>query len=357
MTWITKMSCGLAAVLAGLALSPCTFAGGTPTDVIMAPQYKNAYVPFDLGEMQGVTGPLGGIAFAPGDPDTLLVADNATDATAAVYAVPLMRNECGCIVGYAGPAVAYATTPFIDGGLTHGPADVLLYTTYDGNTLGQIRSGSTSADRVIDLTALSVAPSTGTMAVVPAGMPGAGRLKIASFDASAWYDAVLVDDGAGTFDVTSVTPLAGSVGPGPEGIVYVPAGHPLFPDGGVLVTKWSAFRVDAYDVDAVGDPVIATERIFVEQLSGAEGACMDPVSGDFVFSTLWFLDRVVVIRAKGECAADLAPPGGNGTVDFGDYLALLSQFGQSCTPADLNLDGAVDFGDVFVLFGSWGPCP
>jgi hypothetical protein len=354
---IPTRSAATASLTVVLCIAGRAPAGVTPSDVIMAPAYAGDYAPVDLGVVPQVPGPLGGIAFAPGDPNTLLVAGSATHAGGAVYAVPLERTECGQIVGYAGTAVAVATTPFIDGGLTHGPGDVLLYTTYDDNTLGQVMAGSTAADRVIALTELGVIPSTGTTTVVPSGMPGAGRLKIASFDAGTWYDATLVADPSGTFDLAAVTPLAGSVAPGPEGILYVPAGYPQFPDGGVLVTKWSAYRVDAYDVDGVGDPIVGTERVFVEQLAGAEGACLDPVTGDFVFSSLWLVDRIVVVRPLEACREDLAPPGGDGIVDFADVLALIAQWGESCTSADLDLDGIVDFGDVLALFGSWGPCP
>ena len=47
----------------------------------------------------------------------------------------------------------------------------------------------------------------------------------------------------------------------------------------------------------MGDPVVASRRRFVYGLDGAEGASIDPVSGDFLFSTFGTgTDRVVVVR-------------------------------------------------------------
>ena len=71
-------------------------------------------------------------------------------------------------------------------------------------------------------------PSVGTLAFVPPGFPGAGDLKIASYDAGTWYTVVLSPDGNGTYDIISVSDpilLAGGAN-GPEGIIYVDAAGP-----------------------------------------------------------------------------------------------------------------------------------
>ena len=55
------------------------------------------------------------------------------------------------------------------------------------------------------------------------------------------------------------------------------------------------------------------------------------------------------------CPADLD---GNGDVDFGDILAVLSVWGDcpGC-PEDLDGSGVVDFADLLIVLSAWGLCP
>jgi hypothetical protein len=328
---------------------------GGAGDVVLAPAFAADYAILDLGAPAGVPAPLGGITFAFDDPDTLLIGGSAANHQGAIYAVGVERETCGRITGFDGAAIPVANAPYIDGGLDYAPGGVLLHTSYDGNTISQFRPGSLNADKVVDLDGLGIAPSTGSLALVPAGFGGAGTLKIVSYDASTWYGAVLVPDGAGTFDITAVAPLDGTIGPGPEGITYVPAAWPGFDTDTVLVAKWDANRVDAYDADPGGDPVPATQRPFISSLFGAEGAATDPVTGDVLFSTLGVVGRVVVVRPIDRCPGDIAPES-PGTIDFADLLALLDQWGLACTDADLDRDANVGFNDVLLMILAWGPC-
>ena len=61
--------------------------------------------------------------------------------------------------------------------------------------LGQTKPGSSVTDKIIDLTPQGVTGSLGALAFVPAGQPGAGSLKLGSFDGGQWYDADVVPDG------------------------------------------------------------------------------------------------------------------------------------------------------------------
>ena len=161
------------------------------------------------------------------------------------------------------------------------------------NTIGEIRPGSTSPDRTT--TVSQIASSVGALTFVPAGLPGAGRLKALSYNANRWYDLpyTLGGDGLYTFGTpTGFVQLSGGL----EGAVFVPAGSALFPRPSVLVAEYLAGRVSAYDVDANGDPLAATRRDFVTGLSGAEGAFIDPSTGDFLFSTFGSGNQVVSVR-------------------------------------------------------------
>ncbi|MGE0860998.1 MAG: hypothetical protein AB7I01_17575 [Gammaproteobacteria bacterium] len=281
---------------------PCLFIAlwlpASAVALILGEPFAAHYSVRDLGEPPGAIGNLGGLTFAPGELGSLLIGGGATSLRAAVYTVPLTRDAEGHIEAFAGPAELVASASGvsggIDGGLAYGPGGVLFYTTYRDNQLGQIRPGSSAPDRLIDLGQLGVGRSTGALQFVPPGFAGAGRLKLLSFNFGRWYDASVAPDGNGTFDVN----LSGTdvfIGGGPEGVVYIAAGNPGFERDSVLVSEWSLGRVVAYEVDANGDPIVATRRVFLDELSSAQGAAIDPVTGDFLFSKYAGDDRGVIV--------------------------------------------------------------
>jgi hypothetical protein len=264
----------------------------------MAPPYNASYTLVDLGVVPGVPMPYGGLVFKQGDSGTLLIGGSANASNAKIYAVTVTRGAGGHVTGFSGTASAFANatgqTAGIDGGLTYGPGNVLFYTTFPDNTLAQIKPGGTDPAKVIPLT---TAPSVGSVAFVPTGFPGAGHLKILSWTASLWYDATVSADSTGTYDV-QVTGSGIAMPGDPEGAVFVSAGNPQFTAHSALVSEWNAGRVSAYELDANGDPKTATQKTFVQGLSKAEGAVIDPVTGDFLFST-WGApntDHVIVVQ-------------------------------------------------------------
>ncbi|WP_280150714.1 PEPxxWA-CTERM sorting domain-containing protein [Piscinibacter sp. XHJ-5] len=80
---------------------------------------------------------------------------------------------------------------------------------------------------------------------------------------------------------------------GPGGFVYIPGGNAGFGGDSMLISEYSAGMVGAYQLDASGNPLVATRRTFLSALTGAEGAVIDPVTGDFLFSTFGGGSRVV----------------------------------------------------------------
>jgi hypothetical protein len=129
---------------------------------------------------------------------------------------------------------------------------------------------------------------------VPPGQPGAGSLKICSWSGGQWYDLAFSPDGTGTYDITAAS-LRTTIGGGPEGFVYVPAGSPDFPVSSILVSEYSADNVAAYEVNGSGDPIVGTRVDFITGLDGAEGATIDPLTGDFLFSTFGASTDVVLV--------------------------------------------------------------
>ena len=81
------------------------------------------------------------------------------------------------------------------------------------------------------------------MQFVPPGQPGGGSLKLASYRGGAWYDADVVADGAGTYDLANVREIVDSrIDGGPEGFVYVTTGSPQFSGPSLLVSEYGGRR-------------------------------------------------------------------------------------------------------------------
>ncbi|MFN3243852.1 MAG: hypothetical protein ACE37K_20265 [Planctomycetota bacterium] len=280
-------------LLTSTLLAPCA------AQTIVAP-FDVDYSYTDLGSIAGVPSNLGGVTFLANDPNTLLIGGNANNAAGAIYAVPLTRDAQGHITGFGTPTM-FASCPNIDGGLTYGPGGVLFSTGYSNNTLLQHLPGSTAPDLITDLTPFGVSSSVGTCQFVPAGWPGAGQFKVASYNASTWYTVDLNVNAAGTYDVGTVSaPL--TIGGGPEGILYPPPGSPQLPDfSTVIVSEYGSGALAVYDIDGNGDPIPATRRVMMSGLSGAEGAVADPVTGDMLFSTFGGGNRIIVVTGFAAC--------------------------------------------------------
>jgi hypothetical protein len=128
-------------------------------------------------------------------------------------------------------------------------------------------------------------------------------MKASSWSGGQWYDLTLSPDGSGTYDITSAS-LVLTLPGGPEGFVFVSGANPDFGVDSLLIDEYSAGNVAVYDLDANGDPILATRRDFITGLSGAEGAAIDPLTGDFLFSTFGGGNKIVVVQGFTE----LPPP-------------------------------------------------
>ena len=281
-------------------MPPClAVLGASPASgqVVVAPEFSSAgYSLADLGTPAGVPSNVGGLTLKAGTTDRLLIGGDANDPLGALYEIGVTRDAGGHINGFSGGATVFADADNNDGGVAYGPGGVLFLSRYNLNEIGQIKPGSDETDKVISL-APAVAASPGTLTFVPPGQPGAGSLKLAGFDTGQWYDADVVPDGTGTYNLVNVTPVPNSTlaAGGPEGIVYVNPGSRQFSAPSVLISEWGSGTVGAYSVDANGDPVVASRRDFINGLVGAEGAFLDPFTGDVLFSA-WGDDRVIVVR-------------------------------------------------------------
>ncbi len=286
---VVVWGCAMLFVAIGLSI------GAQPARAqVIDPFYAGDYTIIFQGPIPSVPNNHGGITFKSGDPNTLLVCGAAESGSGAIYSIGVTRDADGHINGFAEPAVQVATAANCDGGLAYGPTDVLFYARWPNNQLGQIKPGSAITDKVIDVAPLGVEQAHSALNFVPQGFPGEGNLKMVTWSGGQWNSATLAPDGTGTFDLATVTQIPASrVTGGPEGIIYVPTTSPSFATPSVLVLAWSRGTVDAYEVDANGDPVVSTGQLFMSAPAGPEGVAQDPVSGDLLFGT--FGPNVVIV--------------------------------------------------------------
>ena len=266
----------------------------------LEPPFDASYSVVDLGAPPGVPARLGGLTLKAGTTNRLLIGGEANSSTGALYEIGVVRDATGHITGFSGTAARSADAAYNDGGVVYGPGNVLFLARWPVNQLGQTTPGSTVTNKIIDLAPFGVASSLVSLRFF------GDHLKLASYSGGEWYDARLAPDGSGTYNLTNVTPVSGSTLPGGvAGFVYVNAGSRQFSGSSLLVSEYQADNVAAYSVDGNGNPIVSTRRTFISGLDGADGAFIDPVTGDFLFSTFGGGDRVIVVRGF---ARPLPPP-------------------------------------------------
>ncbi len=263
----------------------------------IAPAFAADYTLTDLGPVSSLPEPYGGLVFAAGNPGTIYIGGTANVAAGGLYSVPVVRGVGGHITSL-GAASFTATGPYNDGGFAYGPGGVLFLSQWPVNKISQYRPGLPSAapDKVIDTAALGVAPSQASLQFIPSTFAGAGLFKGLSWSGGQFYTFGFSPDGSGLFNITSATLETTIVG-GPEGFVYIKNTNPDFAMDSMLVSEFSAGNVAAYTLDAGGNPIPASRVDFITGLSGAEGAAIDPVTGDFLFSTYGTaVDHVIIVQ-------------------------------------------------------------
>jgi hypothetical protein len=319
---------GLTAVLAALgAIAPAAFGAAA-----IAPPYNSDYSIATIGPPPGVPTNLGGLTVLAGTTNKLLIGGHANAGDSALYEIGVTRDVNGHINGFSGSATQYSPSPFIDGGLAYGPGGVLFFAGWPANHVGEIKPGSSSVDKDIDMGALGEAGSVAALNFVPAGLPEAGHLKLVSYSGGQWYDSTVTPDGSGTYNITGLTNIPGSTMPGgPEGFIYVPTGSPQFPNETLMLSEYQAGKVQVFSVDSNSDPVPASAKDFITGLTNVEGANTDPVTGDFLFSSFGSDNSVYVVRGFAAPTATMmldshkAPSTGATTADTGSYLLANGQ--------------------------------
>ncbi len=257
--------------------------------------YQGDYSIVDLGAPPGVPARLGGVLVNPDDSSKLWIGGYANDAAGGLYEIGITRDGNNRITGFSGSATLLRAAPYNDGGIVIGPDGLLFLARWPVNELQMVALGV--GDKVIDLDPLGVAYSSASLLFVPTGYPGASmsQVKVVAWPDGQWYTMALTADGAGYYDLGSAV-LEVTLPGGPEGVVAVPLGSTLFPNPSILVSNYTEGTVVTYELDTGGDPILSTRKYFIIGLDGAEGAAIDPLAGDFLFTTFGGGDRVVVVH-------------------------------------------------------------
>ncbi len=282
---------------ASAMLLACLIGLTTQAQTLTQAYIDAGYSIFSLGSVTGLVAPYGGLTIRPDQPNTLWIGDRANTALGAIHSVPLTRDAgTGRITGFAGPAALHAPAPFIDGGLHFAPNGTLLYTRYPSNRIGQVLPNGDSASVYLPPVGSNI--YVGSLMMVPWGFPGAGNLVLASYVGTLAHLVPYSYDAQGYLVPEPQTATA-SLWPcnGPEGLAAVPMGSPGFAVPSILACSFSSGRVYVFEADASGMPIAGTGQLMITGLAGAEGAVIDPLTGDFLFST--FSNAPAVYRVSG----------------------------------------------------------
>ena len=121
-------------------------------------------------------------------------------------------------------------------------------------------------------------------------------------------------------------------------------------------------RVNGVVVDEPSESSTWEERTVVITSSGDETVTIEWAfdSVDSLYNDYrgWHVDGIQVraLRVNCDAATCDADVNGDASVDVGDLLTVIDQWGLTNSPADVNNDGIVNVSDLLMVVGSWGPC-
>jgi hypothetical protein len=91
-----------------------------------------------------------------------------------------------------------------------------------------------------------------------------------------------------------------------------------------------------------------------------------PVNGEITLGlfkpgTPTSLTATTIVPGVPVCIADIAPPGGDGTVNVADVLLIINSWGPCAAPCPADIapsegDGEVNVADLLGVINAWGPC-
>ena len=301
------------------------------------PFYSGTYSIANLGTIAGVPFDYGGLVFKAGDPSTILIGGRASSPAGRFYEVPVIRGDGNHIASFGTP-VERGFGANNDAGIAYGPGGVLFYSKFGENAVGQLEArvehrrqdGCTrpAQDRRVDGWAELRSALLQRCRPVQ-GVELARRMALYG-DACRGRQRHLQPDRCEKRNLQPPRRTRGlRLRPARLAAVRQPEHARL----GVFDRERSC-----YEINANGNPIPRSRRTFVAGVPGALGATIDPLTGDFLFSTFGDAANVgganQVIAVRGFKAPSAA------TVDVVEfYNAVLDHYFVTWNAAEIdNLD-------------------
>lgn len=251
----------------------------------LGPKFAEHFAIYDLGDVPGINGLLGGSVISASDPDVLLIVGSTGFPPAQLFKIGLARGACGHITGFVGVAQAIADVPQATS-VMFARDDLLLLTTHPTSQLYQLIPGENAPSYSYDFDVMKeVQHIASGISLVPASyglsMP---TLCFSSYPSGAFTCGEIKNDGPliALSDLKQMSTYA-FVG---NGFAYVPdeLEWPGFAPHSLIGSATPLKGIYAYRCDKNGIPIFETGEAFVN--GGTHNVSIDPVAGDVLISAL-----------------------------------------------------------------------
>lgn len=272
---------------AGTTGSVCNDVPGTlvGSEYKIGPTFAEQYGIYDLGDVPGVEGLLGGSVISSSAPDILLIVGTTGFPPARLFEIGLTRGACGHITGFTGVAQPIADVPQATS-VMFARNDLLLLTTHPSSLLYQLVTGETIPSDIYDFDVMKEVQHVASgIAIVPAsyGLP-VPTLCFSSYPSGAFTCGEIKDKGP-LVELSGLKQMSTYAMVG-NGFAYVPddielpgfAPHSLIGSG----TPFNGIFV--YRCDDDGIPISESRETLVD--GDAHNVSIDPVAGDVLISAL-----------------------------------------------------------------------
>jgi putative Ig domain-containing protein/Big-like domain-containing protein len=241
-----------------------------------------------------------GLAFAPDDPNTLIVSTTDFVSRSIYYKAALTRDVSGHITSIGTPAVFVddMSRNFPRAGLAYGPEATLFIGFQSSANLGEVPADAST----ISTTGVpGFGGSVTGLGFVPAGFADAGKLVIESYEGGSFYSADVVAQGNGLYSVANVVQTAAIAGQTLWAFAYLPAGGPHLSERSMVLT---GNRLTIVSVDADGNPIVASQRTFLDTQNSWAAIVVDPSTGDLLATNN---GRDLLVEIRGFTIIRIAP--------------------------------------------------
>ncbi len=261
---------------------PDTLVGSNYT---LGPKFAEHYAIYDLGEVPGVSGLLGGSVINVADPNTLLIVGSTGFPPAQLFKIGLARGACGHITGFVGAAQAVADVPQATS-VIFARDDLLLLTTHPTSQLYQLKPGEDAPAYSYDFDVMKeVQHIASGISLVPASYGlSAPTLCFSSYPSGAFTCGEIKNDGP-LIALSGLKQMSTYAKVG-NGFAYVPdeLELPEFAPHSLIGSATPLKGIYAYRCDTNGIPIFETGEAFVN--GDTHNVSIDPVAGDVLVSAL-----------------------------------------------------------------------